>query len=73
MSTQPNNDTLHAQSLTGGSLAGVMQATKTEKGTIRTLRAHLGTPIPATPPPPVFPGLQAHVGGGPVHHLGAHK
>jgi hypothetical protein len=33
MCTQPNNDTLHAESLAGGSLAR-----KTEKGTKRTLR-----------------------------------
>jgi hypothetical protein len=37
MSMQPNNDTLHAQSLTGGSLTGAMQAMKTEKGTKHTL------------------------------------
>jgi hypothetical protein len=39
MSTQPNNDTLHAQSLAGGSLTGGMQARKIEKRTKRTLRA----------------------------------
>jgi hypothetical protein len=33
MSTQTNNDTLHAQSLAGGSLAGGLQPRKTEKGT----------------------------------------
>jgi hypothetical protein len=35
---QPNNDTLHARSLAGGSLDGGMQARKTEKGTKRTIR-----------------------------------
>jgi hypothetical protein len=37
MSTQPNNDTLHAQSLAGESLAGGMQARKTKKETKHTL------------------------------------
>jgi hypothetical protein len=38
MYTQPNNDTMHADSLTGGSLAGGSLAKKTEKGTKRTHR-----------------------------------
>jgi hypothetical protein len=37
MSTQPNNDTLHAQNLARGNLTGGMQARITEKGTKRTL------------------------------------
>jgi hypothetical protein len=37
MYTQPNNDTLHVESLAGRSLAGGSMAEKTEKGTKRTL------------------------------------
>jgi hypothetical protein len=37
MCTQPNNDTMHADSLAGGSLTGGSLARKTEKGTERTL------------------------------------
>jgi hypothetical protein len=44
MSSQPNNDTLYAQNLAEGSLAGGMEAKKKNRQGKRTLRSPLLAP-----------------------------